>query len=144
MRVKDVIASKASDAIFTISPTANVRELLDSLAEHNIGALIVSADGTSVAGIVSERDVVRQLRTEENLRDQAVETIMTEDVFTCSPADSISDLLGLMTDRRVRHMPVLDEDRLLAMISIGDVVKFRMEQLKFERDQLNDYVASAQ
>ncbi|MGH3423869.1 MAG: CBS domain-containing protein [Nocardioidaceae bacterium] len=144
MRVKDVISSKGNDAVYTIRPEATIRELLETLAEHNIGALIVSTDGTTMAGIVSERDVVRKLRSVENLREQTVDTIMTSDVLTCSPEDSITDLLSLMTERRVRHMPVLDEERLLAVISIGDAVKFRMDQLKFERDQLNDYVASAQ
>jgi CBS domain-containing protein len=141
MRVHDVLASKGSDAVHTIAPDATVRELLEVLAEHNIGALVVSADGATMLGIVSERDIVRKLRDADNARDTAVADIMTTDVRVCSPEDSFGDLMALMTKHRVRHVPVLDDGRLVGVLSIGDAVKHRMEQLEFERDQLNNYVA---
>lgn len=141
MRVHDVLTSKGSAVIYTIAPDATVRELLDVLAEHNIGALIVSSDGASMLGIVSERDIVRKLREVDNARDIAVSDIMTTDVRVCSPNDSFGELMALMTEHRVRHVPVLDDGRLVGVLSIGDAVKHRMEQLEFERDQLNNYVA---
>lgn len=141
MRVHDVLTSKGSDVIHTIAPDATVRELLDVLAEHNVGALIVSGDGASMLGIVSERDIVRKIRGVDNARDMTVAEIMTTDVRVCSPHDSLGELMTIMTEHRVRHVPVLDDGRLVGVLSIGDAVKQRMEQLEFERDQLNHYVA---
>ena len=142
MRVSDVLASKGSDAVMTISPKASISDLLDRLAEHNIGALVVSQDGTTINGIVSERDIVRKLRGVDDPRSLTVDSIMTGDVITCTPDDTVTDLMKLMTERRFRHVPILDEDGHLAgVVSIGDAVKFRMAQLEFERDQLNQYVS---
>lgn len=141
MRVSDVLASKGSSTIHTIGPGATVRELMDVLAEHNIGALIVSDDGTTMLGIVSERDIVRKLRHVDDARGATVATIMTTDVMACSPDDSFTSLLATMTQNRVRHVPVMQDEQLVGVLSIGDAVKHRMEQLEFERDQLNNYVA---
>ncbi|UYM06048.1 CBS domain-containing protein [Solicola gregarius] len=142
MRVSDVLASKGNDAVMTISPDSSITDLLDRLAEHNIGALVVSRDGATIDGIVSERDIVRKLRGVDDPRTLTVESIMTADVITCTPDDAVTDLMKLMTERRFRHVPILDDDGALAgVVSIGDAVKFRMAQLEFERDQLNQYVA---
>lgn len=141
MRVHDVLASKGDAAIHTITPEATVRELLEVLADRNIGALIVSSDGTTMLGIVSERDIVRKLRDTDNARDMAVADIMTTDVRVCTPNDSFGELMAIMTEHRVRHVPVLDDGHLVGLLSIGDAVKHRMEQLEFERDQLSNYVA---
>ncbi len=141
MRVSDVLASKGSGAVFTIRPQASVRELLDQLAARNVGAMIVSDDGHTMIGIVSERDIVRKLRDADNAREMTVDSIMTTDVRVCAPSDSFKSLMQVMTEHRVRHVPVLDEGELVGMLSIGDAVKHRMEQLEFERDQLNKYVA---
>jgi CBS domain-containing protein len=141
MRVHDVLASKGSTEVFTIAPTVTVRELLDVLADRDIGALVVSDDGAQMLGIVSERDVVRKLRDVENARDALVADIMTTDVRVCSPDDPFTELLAIMTQHRVRHVPVLDDGALVGVLSIGDAVKHRMEQLEFERDQLTSYVA---
>ncbi|MDR7086377.1 CBS domain-containing protein [Aeromicrobium panaciterrae] len=141
MRVSDVLASKGSDAIYTIKPEASIRELLDVLADRNIGAMVVSDDGETMIGIVSERDVVRKLRDVENARDVTVASIMTTDVQVAGPDDSFKSLMIAMTEHRVRHIPVLDDGRLVGVLSIGDAVKHRMEQLEFERDQLNKYVS---
>jgi CBS domain-containing protein len=143
MRVSDgdVLSSKGSAEIFTIRPDATVSELLDALAEHNVGALVVSSDGASMLGIVSERDIVRKLRDVDEPRSATVESIMTSDVRVCAPDDSFGSLMSVMTELRVRHVPVLDGDQLVGVLSIGDAVKYRMDQLEFERDQLNNYVS---
>jgi CBS domain-containing protein len=141
MRVSDVLASKGSDAVYTITPDSTVQHLLDVLAEHNVGALVVSDDGKAMLGIVSERDIVRKLRASENARDMTVADIMTTDVQLCAPEDSFGGLMAIMTEHRVRHLPVLDDGVLVGVVSIGDAVKYRMERLEFERDQLNNYVS---
>ena len=141
MRVSDVLASKGSDAVFTIKPESTVQELLDVLAELNVGAMIVSDDGESMLGIVSERDIVRKLREADNARAMTVGTIMTTDVQVCAPDDSFGGLMAIMTEHRIRHVPVIEAGKVVGVLSIGDAVKHRMEQLEFERDQLNSYVA---
>lgn len=142
MRVRDVLTAKGSSVVFTISPQATVEELLDQLAENNIGALVVSPDGRSMTGIVSERDIVRKLRGLESPRLATVDQIMTTDVQVCSPDDSFGSLMTSMTEHRVRHIPVLENGEIVGVLSIGDAVKFRMDQLEFERDQLENYVQS--
>ena len=140
MRIRDVLDAKPSKDVITISPDAGVRELIALLAEHNIGALIVSRDGEGVDGIVSERDVVRRLHSDGTVVDNTVSAIMTDVVETCEPDTPLDVLMKVMTDRRVRHVPVVEDGRLCGMISIGDVVKHRIDQLQFERDQLDSYV----
>lgn len=141
MRVSDVMKSKGSSTIFSVKPDATVRELLDQLAEHNVGALVVSEDGETLIGIVSERDVVRKLRNLDDARDETVANIMTADVRTCGTNDSFGELMSVMTEHRIRHVPVVEGGKVVGVLSIGDAVKYRMEQLEFERDQLSNYVA---
>jgi len=140
MRIREVLGSKASKDVLTITPEAGVRDLLALLAEHNIGALIVSGDGTSVDGIVSERDVVRHLHHDGTVVNNTVGAIMTTAVETCASDTLLDDLMKVMTERRIRHVPVVDDGQLVGIVSIGDVVKHRMDQLQFERDQLDSYV----
>jgi CBS domain-containing protein len=140
MRISDVLSSKPSGQVVTISPDATVRDLLALLAEHNIGAVVVSTDGQAVDGIVSERDVVRRLHQDDGVLDGAVSSIMTRDVRTCEPDTSVDDLRVMMTERRIRHVPVVSDGSLTGIISIGDVVKSSLDQLQFERDQLDSYV----
>jgi CBS domain-containing protein len=140
MRISDVLTSKPSAEVVTIGPDSTVRELLGLLAEHNVGAVVVSADGQGVDGIVSERDIVRRLHDDESVLDGAVSAIMTSDVETCRPDTTVDDLRLLMTERRIRHVPVVRDGRLTGIISIGDVVKSSLDQLQFERDQLDSYV----
>jgi CBS domain-containing protein len=143
MRITDVLRHKG-DLVVTIRPDASVRDLLAQLAQFKIGALIVS-DGTGpIAGIVSERDVVRRLHEEGSaLLDLAVSDIMTSQVVTCAPTDSVDDLMALMTQRRFRHVPVVgDGGALIGIVSIGDVVKNRIDELQLERDQLTAYINS--
>lgn len=141
MLVRDVLVSKGSSTVFTISPDATVLELLDLMADHNIGALPVSEDGATLIGMVSERDVVRKLRHLPHPRDAHVRDIMTTDLHTCGPEASFADLMTTMTQNRVRHIPVIDDGRLVGLLSIGDAVKYRTDQLEFERDQLTNYVS---
>ena len=140
MRIGDVLKAKPSHDVVTISPDAGVRELVARLAEHNVGALIVSADGATVDGIVSERDVVRHLHHDGTVINNTVGAIMTEVVETTAPDSTLDDLMEIMTNRRIRHVPVVTEGRLTGIISIGDVVKSSLDQLQFERDQLDSYV----
>jgi CBS domain-containing protein len=140
MRIRDVVAAKSEQKVITVSPSATVRDLLGLLAEHNVGALVVSGDGATVDGIVSERDVVRRLHGNTELLLSTVESIMTTDVHTCTPDDRLDDLMSLMTQRRIRHVPVCEEDQLVGIVSIGDVVKHKIDALQFERDQLDSYV----
>ena len=144
MRISQVLAAKAVKDVITVSPDATVRELLGLLTDHNVGALVVSSDGRSVDGIVSERDVVRRLRENDRLLDATVASIMTAEVRTCQQEDMVNDLMQVMTEHRVRHLPVVNGGELVGIISIGDVVKSRMSELEFERDQLDSYVHTAQ
>jgi CBS domain-containing protein len=140
MRIVEVLNAKPEAGVVTISPDAGVRELIAKLAEHNVGALIVSSDGETVAGIVSERDVVRHLHHDGTVVNNTVRAIMTEVVETTSPDSTLDDLMEVMTRRRIRHVPVVEDGRLVGIVSIGDVVKHKMSQLEFERDQLDSYL----
>jgi CBS domain-containing protein len=140
MRISDVLSSKPKHQVVTIPPDATVRDLVTLLTEHNIGAVVVSTDGETVDGIVSERDVVRRLHADETILDGTVSAIMTGDVRTCEPDTPVDDLRVVMTERRIRHVPVVTDGRLTGIISIGDVVKSSLDQLQFERDQLDSYV----
>jgi CBS domain-containing protein len=140
MKIIDVISSKASSEVITISPDSSVRDLLALLAEHNIGAVIVRAGDSGFDGIVSERDVVRRLNGNDAVLDAPVSDIMTSVVHTCEPGFDVDELMAQMTEHRIRHVPVVDKDELVAVISIGDVVKSRITELTFQRDQLDSYV----
>ena len=140
MRISDVVRRKGGEVV-TVRSEDTVERLLDLLAEHRIGALVVSDDGQSVNGIVSERDVVRHLQ-----RDGAavllapVSTIMTAEVKTCELDVPIEELARTMTDLRIRHVPVVVDGKLHAIVSIGDIVKHRIDELQSERDQLVGYI----
>ncbi|HEY6856348.1 MAG: CBS domain-containing protein [Mycobacterium sp.] len=139
MRVADVLRGKGG-AVVTIKPDATVTELLSGLADHNIGAMVVvGPDG--LVGIVSERDVVRQLHAHgASVLSQPVEKIMTAVVSTASKSDTVDSLTLLMTENRVRHVPVLEDGKLIGIVSIGDVVKTRMQELESEHEQLQSYI----
>jgi CBS domain-containing protein len=139
MRIADVLRNKGA-AVATITPETSVAGLLNELAVNNIGAMVVvSSDG--LVGIVSERDVVRKLHEHGvDLLRLPVSEIMTTFVATCAPSDTVDHLTALMTTKRVRHIPVLDNDRLVGIVSIGDIVKQRMEELETEQRALQDYI----
>jgi CBS domain-containing protein len=143
MKIAEVLRAKPAGDVVTITPDAGVRELIAKLAEHNVGALIVSADGQTVDGIVSERDVVRHLHHDGTVVNNTVGAIMTEVVETCEPGSTLDDLMQVMTRRRIRHVPVVENGRLVGIVSIGDVVKARLDELEDERRQLVDYIQTA-
>ena len=127
--------------VATVDATASVRTALALLAEHGVGALVVSADGRSVDGIVSERDVVRALHERgAGLLADPVSSVMTAQVHTCVPGAGVEELARTMTQHRVRHVPVVEGGALLGIVSIGDVVKARLDELEEERAQLVDYI----
>jgi len=139
MRISDVLRQKGP-AVATIAPDAMVHELVSNLRAHNIGAMVVT-EGETVVGIVSERDIVRRLDERgAELLVARVREIMTSEVVTCTPEDTVDGLAETMTERRIRHMPVLVDGRLAGIVSIGDVVKTRMEELEAEQQQLQAYI----
>ncbi|RMI33361.1 CBS domain-containing protein [Nocardia stercoris] len=142
MRIAEVLRGKGS-AVVTVAETATVRQLLAVLAEHNVGAVVVSPDGRTIAGIASERDVVRHLNIRgAGLLDQPVAAIMTAVVHTCAPEDHVESLRAVMTEHRIRHVPVLRDGRLAGIVSIGDVVKCAIRELEVEREHLVQYLQS--
>lgn len=141
MRVADVLRSKGSE-VATVPPKVSVTGLLEDLARYNVGALVVVDEKGTLVGIVSERDVVRRLNERgAELLSVPVSEIMTSPVVTCEPGDAIDGLAETMTERRMRHMPVLEDGRLVGIVSIGDIVKTRMDELESERAALTNYIA---
>jgi CBS domain-containing protein len=139
MRIADVLRNKGT-SVSTITPETSVAGLLTELTVHNIGAMVVvSPDG--LVGIVSERDVVRKLHElGADLLTRPVSDIMTKMVATCTPNDTVDHLSALMTEKRVRHIPVVVNGRLAGIVSIGDVVKTRLEELEAQQEQLQAYI----
>lgn len=141
MNVQSILSVKGTE-VATIEPGASIGDVVAMLNDRGFGALVVSSDGVGIEGIVSERDIVRALATRgDGALTSAVSTCMSADVYTCKPSDSIDSLMSLMTDRRIRHLPAVDKNgELTGMISIGDVVKFRLGELERLNDQLQDYI----
>ncbi len=141
MNVQSILQAKGSD-VASIRPDITLDAAVASLAEHRVGALVVCDDAGSLVGILSERDIVRSLAASgDAARSMAVSTAMSSDVVTCQPADTIEQLMSLMTERRIRHLPVLDsQGAIIGIVSIGDVVKFRLVELERENSQLHDYI----
>lgn len=141
MKISDVLRNKGSDVV-TVAPDDTVAALLTLLADNRIGAVVVSGGDRTIDGIVSERDIVRRLHSVgAAVLEEPVSTIMTADVHTCTTHDEVRDLAARMTERRIRHVPVVDEEeKLVAIVSIGDVVKHRIRDLAAERDHLEAYI----
>jgi len=140
----DAILKVKGDAVVTIRPTATLGDAVTLLCQKRIGALVVSANGTEPQGILSERDIVHALgRDGAALLERRVEDLMTKTVVTCSPQDLVADLMALMTERRIRHIPVLRNGKLAGLVSIGDVVKNRLDEIEHETTSLKAYVAGA-
>jgi CBS domain-containing protein len=139
MNIADILRHKGA-AVATITPSGAVGEMLQALAEHNVGALVVSDAGV-VVGIVSERDIVRRLHTRgAQLLADPVSEIMTAPVVSCGSQDSVDTVAETMTNRRIRHMPVIDAGNLVGIVSIGDVVSSQIRQLEQDRGQLEHYI----
>jgi CBS domain-containing protein len=140
MRIIDVLRVKGTQVV-TVTPDTKVRHLLTVLAEHRIGAVVVSGNGTSIGGIVSERDIVRAFaKRGAAVMSEEVTAIYTAEVHTVTPGTPIEEVMRLMTEHRVRHMPVVADGGLRGIVSIGDVVKSRIDELETERAALTDYI----
>jgi CBS domain-containing protein len=141
MHVHHVLSVKGT-AVATITPDASLVDATASLRDHGVGALVVSSDGRTIDGIISERDLVRALAAHgASTLGREVSSAMSTSVTTCRGNDTIDQMMAMMTDRRIRHLPVVDADgKLAGIISIGDVVKARVGQLEHENDQLHDYI----
>lgn len=143
MTVRAILSRKGRDVV-TISPTANLSDAVKLLAERRIGAVIVTGPDNRVAGILSERDIVRVLGARGPAAlDENVAAVMTRKVTTCTEADTIAGLMERMTAGKFRHLPVVDQGRLTGVISIGDVVKSRLEEIEGETNALREYIATA-
>jgi CBS domain-containing protein len=143
MNVAALLRSKGNQVI-TIAPEASIAEVVRILADHRIGALVVSRDGQRVEGILSERDIVGRLaRDHATLLTMRARDLMTPRVSTCAPEDELAELMAVMTARRIRHIPVLEDGALCGIVSIGDVVKWRVEEIEREAEALRAYVAQA-
>ncbi len=141
MLVHQILKSKADDSVMTVPPGTLVSEIVKILAEKGIGTVLVSKDGKSPDGILSERDVVRHMATKGGAVLQAkVEEYMTAKLVTCARNDSAESVLTQMTQGRFRHMPVLENGELVGLISLGDVVKARLAQLAMEKDALEGMI----
>jgi len=144
MNVEHILASKGRE-VKTIRPNVSIAEALRRLRAEGIGSLVVSENGTNLAGILSDRDILNAIADHGiDILGESVRGVMTEKVFTCSRDDRVSAIMALMTKRRIRHVPVVEGDgRLCGMISIGDVVKQRLDEIEGEAAALREYVTSA-
>ncbi len=141
VNVQSIIGNKGSD-VATIPQTASLRDAVQALGERRVGALVVSGDGRAIEGIVSERDIVRAASAMgAEALDRSVGSVMSTDVVTCTHGDGVDRLMSLMTERRIRHLPVVDDrGQLAGIVSIGDVVKARLTQLEQENHALAEYI----
>jgi CBS domain-containing protein len=140
MKIEDIVSKKGSEVV-TISASASIADLVALLAERNIGGVVVSADGRTIDGIITERDVVRRLATEgAPVLQRTVGELMTTQVLTCQPGDTLEETAHTMTYSRIRHLPVAKDGELAGIVSIGDVVKYRIDQLTDERNHLLEYL----
>jgi len=143
MNVEAILRTKGRSVV-TIGAEATIEEAVSLLRRKGIGAVVVSADGAGVDGILSERDIVHALADRgAGLLQLPVAALMTREVFTCGPTDGIAELMAEMTERRIRHLPVLEHGRLAGIVSIGDVVKNRLDEVEDEASSLRQFIASA-
>lgn len=141
MNVETILRNKG-DWVATIRPDATVVDAVDMLRRERIGAIVVSEDGKSVDGILSERDIVIALAEQgADLLSRTIDGIMTRDVITCEPSDTVGELMAEMTNRRIRHFPVVADGGLCGIVSIGDLVKSRLDEVEFEAKSLRSFIA---
>ena len=142
MLVSNLLEGKGT-MVVTVTKEATVGDVVADLARHRVGALVVSPDGVQIQGIVSERDIVKRLSVlHTELLDEPVSSIMSTEVRVCSPGDDVESIMNLMTQHRFRHVPVVEGGRLVGIISIGDVVKSRIEELEKDRNELMEYISA--
>lgn len=141
MTIERILSGKGGDVI-SVSPDDTLEKAAQVLVENRIGA-ILAMRGDEIAGVLSERDIVRAIGTTgSSALSQPVSALMTENVITCGKSDTIADVMGVMTDRRIRHVPVVDKGKLLGIVSIGDLVKERIAQSEHEAAALRDYISA--
>ena len=142
MLVSDVLQGKGA-AVATITSSATVGSAVADLVRHRVGALVVSPDGRHIEGIVSERDIVQRLsELHDDFLEESVASIMSTSVRVCSPGDDVESIMNLMTEHRIRHVPVVEEGVLVGIISIGDIVKSRIQELEKDRNELMEYITA--
>jgi CBS domain-containing protein len=142
MLVSNLLEGKGT-MVVTVTKEATVGDVVADLAHHRVGALVVSPDGVHIQGIVSERDIVKRLSVlHTELLDEPVSAIMSTEVRVCSPDDDVESIMNLMTKHRFRHVPVVEDGRLVGIVSIGDVVKSRIEELEKDRNELMEYISA--
>ena len=141
MNIASLLASKGGNVI-TVGPQESIRSALGLLAQHNIGALVV-VEGLGPVGIVSERDIVRALARTESILVQPIAAIMTREVIIGTPQDDLIAVGNTMTERRIRHLPVVEDGEIRGIVSIGDLVKHRMERIEAEAEAMRAYIQSA-
>jgi CBS domain-containing protein len=143
MQVRQILKSKGTDGVFTVSPGTAISEVARILSEKRIGTVVVSSDGQSADGILSERDIVRELAVHGGgCLDATVEIYMTPNPVTCTREDRADAILAKMTEGRFRHMPVVEDDRMVGLVTLGDVVKARLTELAAEKDALEGMIAN--
>lgn len=144
MDIRRILARKGND-VQTIGPRATIGEAVDRMVEVGISALVVTEDGATIAGIVSDRGIIRAMaRRGTDILTDRVATVMTAEVITCTPDDSIESVMQTMTGRRIRHIPVVDDDGLLiGLVSIGDAVKHRLDEMAEETEAMREYIAGS-
>jgi CBS domain-containing protein len=143
MTVKAIMSQKGRDVV-TIEPTENLSSAVKLLSERRIGALLIIGTDQQVVGILSERDIVRAIaRSGPSALNEPVSQVMTRKVVTCSEADTVSAIMELMTQGKFRHLPVVDRGRLSGIVSIGDIVKHRLEEMARESSALREYILTA-
>ncbi len=141
MKIRDVLNAKPSRALVSVAPGTGIRDVLNTLAAEKIGTVVVSPDGKAVAGILSERDIVRAMaRTGAEVLNGTVDEFMTANVITCAPDEPLDGVLATMTDGRFRHMPVVEDGALIGLITLGDAVKARLDELAYESDAMKDMI----
>lgn len=140
MLISQILSNKGSD-VATVAADASIADVIASLAKHRVGALVVSSDGETIEGIISERDVVRGFADYSSVLSMQASELMTAKVVTCGRDATTEELMASMTKNRFRHMPVTEDDKLIGIVSIGDVVNARVTELETEREQLTDYIA---
>lgn len=140
MYVSDILGAKGG-AVISLAPDRTLAETARLLTEKRIGAILVSNDGVAIAGVISERDIIRAVaRDGAAALDKAIADVMTREVVTCRPDDTIEEVMKVMTVKRIRHLPVVDGDKIAGIVTIGDVVKSRLEETEAETQVLRDYV----
>lgn len=143
MNVKHILSQKGAD-VLTLEPTATLADAMDILAKRRIGALVITGADHRIVGIISERDVVRAIvENGTGILPSPVSETMTRKVVTCGQNETIAEIMGRMTAGKFRHVPVVEQGRLIGIVSIGDIVKARLEELEQEHDALRDYIRTA-